>query len=165
MRILVLSDTHIPVAAEVLPSALLEEAKKSDCCLHAGDFIDYEVFKKLASVTKTYGVAGNIDGRDVSDKLPLKQILLFEGVRLGLIHGRGSPTNLINYIRGEFSSELSSLAMVVYGHSHFAADQEIDGTVFFNPGSPTDRIFSPFRSYGILEISGTHISRKVVKIE
>ncbi|MBU2102859.1 MAG: metallophosphatase family protein, partial [Candidatus Omnitrophica bacterium] len=144
---------------------ILEEAKKSDCCFHAGDFISYDVFRKLASLTKTYGVCGNIDGRDICEKLPLKQIIPFEGVRLGLIHGRGSPTNLINYICGEFSGEVSSLAMVVYGHSHFAAEQEIDGTIFFNPGSPTDKIFSPYRSYGILEISGMHIQRRIIKIE
>jgi len=51
MRILVISDTHIPVAQKTLPRIILEEAKKASLCLHAGDLIVYDVFEKLNSLT------------------------------------------------------------------------------------------------------------------
>ncbi|MBU0605662.1 MAG: metallophosphoesterase family protein, partial [Candidatus Omnitrophica bacterium] len=37
MRILVLSDTHIPRAAHALPDIIIDEIQKSDMVLHAGD--------------------------------------------------------------------------------------------------------------------------------
>ena len=61
MRVLVLSDTHIPIAQEKLPPIIQKEAKSSDYCLHAGDFISYSVYKDLSSWTKTIGVCGNMD--------------------------------------------------------------------------------------------------------
>jgi len=36
--------------------------------------------------------------------------------------------------------------------------------IYFNPGSPTDTIFAPYQSYGILEINGKEIKRSIVKI-
>ncbi|MDD5584430.1 MAG: metallophosphoesterase [Candidatus Omnitrophica bacterium] len=164
MRILVISDTHIPVAEKDLPSIIQEEAKKSDCCLHAGDFISLDVFEKLSQWTKVYGVCGNMDNRDVCERLPLKQTIKLAEVTIGLIHGRGSPAHLSNYIKNEFSQELSSLDVVVFGHSHCVCERETDGILYFNPGSPTDKIFAPYRSYGILEIEGSCIKRRIVKI-
>ena len=43
-------------------------------------------------------------------------------------------------------------------------NKEIEGKIYFNPGSPTDKMFTPHLSYGILEINGKNLKRKVVKI-
>ena len=40
MRMLVLSDTHIPRVAADLPQKVLDEIGRVDMILHAGDFID-----------------------------------------------------------------------------------------------------------------------------
>ncbi|MDP2922762.1 MAG: metallophosphoesterase [Candidatus Omnitrophota bacterium] len=165
MRILVISDTHIPLAAKKLPAIIEEEAKGSDCCLHAGDFVSNEVFEALSRLTKTYAVYGNMDNSELKKKLPEKESIDFEGVRLGLIHGRGSPVNLIDCIKREFSEEFKKLDIVVFGHSHYPLDKEIDKKIYFNPGSPTDKVFTPYCSYGILEIEGKVIKRRIVKIE
>jgi putative phosphoesterase len=165
MRILVISDTHIPVSAHKLPSIIEEEARKSDCCLHAGDFITIETFELLNSWTKAYGVHGNMDDSSIIEELPLKQILKFEEITIGLIHGRGTPGNLINYINCEFYQELADIDVFVFGHSHQSMNKDIDGKIYFNPGSPTDQIFTPYRSYGILEINGKDIKSEVIQIE
>lgn len=165
MRILVVSDTHIPIVAKELPTVIEEEAKNCDCCLHAGDFITYEVYESLSRVIKTYGVQGNMDDALVRKQLPEKLVLEFEGVTLGLIHGRGAPSGLIDYIDRELSKEKHTIDMFVFGHSHCALDKEIDGKIYFNPGSVTDTIFAQARTYGILEIAKKKIvKRRIVTI-
>lgn len=164
MRVLVISDTHIPIAANKLPSIIEEEAKLSDCCLHGGDFVIYPVFKTLNTWTKVYGVYGNMDDSMVREKLPAKQIIKLEEITLGLIHGGGHPSNLIDYINKEFSKEFKDIDIFVFGHSHCPLDKVIDGKIYFNSGSPTDRTFAPYCSYGILEIEGKEIKRRIVRI-
>ena len=39
-----------------------------------------------------------------------------------------------------------------------------DGVLFFNPGSPTDKVFAAYNSYGILEINDKKVEGKIVKI-
>jgi len=165
MRILVISDTHMPARAKVLPEIIKKEAGKSDCCLHCGDFITYSVFESLSSMVKTYGVCGNMDDITVKSKLPEKQVLKFEQVTLGLTHGEGHPDNLINYVKKKFKDEFSQIDIFVFGHSHNPSDCKIGEKIYFNPGSPTDRIIAPYLSYGILEINGKNIKTKVIKIE
>jgi hypothetical protein len=165
MRILVISDTHIPVAADNLPSLIKEEAKKSDCCLHAGDFISWQAFEEISSLTKTHAVSGNMDTLQIREKLPEKLIIELEKVKVALIHGRGAPSNLIYYINKEFSDAFKDIDIFVFGHSHYPLDKEIEGKIYFNPGSPTDKVFTHYLSYGILEIKEKKIKRRIVKIE
>ena len=164
MRVLVISDTHIPVTAKKLPSIIKEEAEKSDYCLHAGDFISYKIFTMLSDWTKTYGVCGNMDEFQIREKLPLKQIIQLDEIKLGLIHGRGVPSGLLPYIKNEFSQEIKEIDVVVFGHSHYPLDKKIENVVYFNPGSPTDKVFAPYCSYGILDIEGKKCQRRIVRI-
>jgi putative phosphoesterase len=164
MKVLVISDTHMPLAASSLPKVLVDEAKSSDCCLHCGDFVDYSVCETLSGLTKVYGVCGNMDDETVSKKLPQKQVIKLEEVTVGLIHGGGNPRNLISYINNAFSRKFAEIDIFVFGHSHKPEDLEIENKIYFNPGSVTDKVFAPYRSYGILEINGTKIKRRIVKI-
>lgn len=163
-RILVISDTHIPARTNKIPEVLKKEAQTCDCCLHSGDFTTQPVFEKINSWVKTYGVRGNMDNDIVAGELPEKQILKFEDITIGLIHGSGHPNNLIEYINKEFAREFDKIDIFVFGHSHNTLDKEIKGKIYFNPGSPTDTVFAPYRSYGILEINGKNIKRKIMKI-
>lgn len=164
MRILVISDTHIPVTEKELPSIIEEEAKKSDYCFHAGDVLNYEIVERLSKLVKTYAVCGNMDQDETRKKLPAKEIIKIENVTIGLIHGRGAPESIIDFINREFASDLKRIDIVIYGHSHCPCDKKIADKIYFNPGSPTDRVFAPYRSYGILEINGSNIKRRIVKI-
>ena len=42
--------------------------------------------------------------------------------------------------------------IIVFGHSHLPMNEYIKGVLYFNPGSATDTVFAPYRSYGIIEI-------------
>ncbi len=165
MRILVISDTHIPIAEKDIPEIIEKEAKESNCCLHAGDLVSYEVFKKLSSWTKVYAVYGNMDNSETRKQLSSKLVFQLEDFWIGLVHGRGAPTSLIDYIHKEFLTELEKINLFVFGHSHCPFNKEINKKIYFNPGSPTDKVFSPYRSYGILEIDKNKIERRIIRIE
>lgn len=164
MRILLLSDTHIPVTALGLPDIIEKEARQSDCCLHCGDYIIYQVYETISQWTKIYGVYGNMDGETIKIKLPEKRILKFEGITLALTHGGGHPKKILEYVNKEFAQEYNDIDIFAFGHSHMPINKEINGKIYFNPGSPTDTMFTPYRSYGILEINGRNVRGRIVKI-
>ena len=47
MRIVVLSDTHVPRMARDIPKAVYDEIKKADLIMHAGDFVEMSFLEKL----------------------------------------------------------------------------------------------------------------------
>lgn len=163
-RVLVVSDTHIPVAASTLPSQILKEAEQSDLCLHAGDLIDYGVFTQLSKLTNVYAVCGNMDTEEVRRKLPPQQIVEIEGIKIALIHGRGAPYDLINLVNRIFQKEIANIDIFIFGHSHQPLDKVLKGKIYFNPGSPTDKIFAPYNSYGILEIENNKVERRLITL-
>ncbi len=164
MRILVISDTHIPVAEEKLPEAIIAEAHKSDICLHAGDFIDMRVLDTLKEITRVFGVRGNMDSQEIRKNLPDKQIIDAGKFKIGLTHGKGAPANIIYTVTQIFHNEFDKIDIFIFGHSHIPEDKVVNEKIFFNPGSPTDKIFTPYRSYGILEIEGNNIKRRIVRL-
>jgi hypothetical protein len=87
-----------------------------------------------------------------------------ENINIGLIHGRGAPSNLIYFINEEFKKERENIDIFVFGHSHSPLNKKIDGKIYFNPGSPTDKIFAPYNSYGIIQIEDKTVNLKVVTL-
>ena len=163
MRIGVISDTHIPDRVTQIPKVILDDFKKTDLILHAGDLICCKVLEQLKSACKDVrAVWGNMDLPEVREALPEKLIIDAEGVRIGLIHGYGPPARLQEYARNAFKNE--SLQVIVFGHAHRPLNEKKDDVLYFNPGSPTDKIFSPYNSYGILEIADKQITANIIKI-
>lgn len=160
MRILVLSDTHIPKAAQDLPDEIYAEAAKYDMILHAGDFVERAFYEKLKRVKETKAVYGNMDPRELRDILNPKEVIEVEKVKIGLIHGYGAPGLLIETVRSEFKN----VDAIVFGHSHAATNMVKNGILFFNPGSPTDKVFAAENTYGILEITDKAIEGRIVTL-
>lgn len=159
-RIVVISDTHIPRVAHDLPQRIYDEIVASDMVIHAGDFIDEELLDKLLNLKDTKAVYGNMDSTRLQARLKQKEVMQIEKVKIGLVHGYGAPATLVDTVAGEFRK----VDAVVFGHSHAAVNFTKDGTLFFNPGSPTDKIFAKSNSYGILEIDGRNIKGEIIKI-
>ncbi len=158
-RIGVLSDTHIPKAAQDLPEKVYKELRNVDMIFHAGDLVEISVLKKLQDIAPTHAVCGNMDPQEVRAALPQKDTITVDGFRIGLIHGYGPPGRITEAVRSEFSR----VDAIVFGHSHSALSKEIKKTLFFNPGSPTDRIFAAYNSFGILEI-GDEITGRIIRL-
>lgn len=163
MKIAVISDTHIPINDSELPSKLLEAIKGCDIILHGGDLIDIKVLETLKKIAVVEAVYGNMDPSNVKSVLQDKKILDISGKKICLMHGYGHPDKLTGLLKNEFSSEKPDI--IVFGHSHTPMNEYIDGILFFNPGSPTDKIYSPYRSYGIIEINGDKIDAKICKLQ
>lgn len=158
-KIVVLSDTH----SRMLPKQVVKAAKKADFVIHAGDVCDLKMLEELESFNDVEAVFGNMDESSVRKRLPRRLILKCEGVRIGVFHGEGSPDGLMDRIKEEFQSE--DVDIIIFGHSHEPFNKHINNINFFNPGSPNDDIFSPYCSYGLLEIDGNSIKTKIVKVE
>jgi putative phosphoesterase len=160
MKIGVISDTHIPERALDIPKEVYEAFKDVDLILHAGDFTSLDILNTLNKIRPVTAVYGNMDGFALTSKLKEKEIVEVGKFKIGLIHGKGHPKNLINFVKGAFREKLD---IIIFGHSHTAFNERQDGILFFNPGSPTDTIFAPYRSYGMLEIND-EIKSAIVRI-
>ncbi len=165
MKILVISDTHISTIKGNLHPKILNEIKSSDICIHAGDFVEYRVFDELSQMIKVYGVRGNMDDSDIRKSLPETQIINAGEIKIGVTHGKGYLAKFVPIIKNIFKDSYQDIDIFIFGHSHIPVNETIDGKIYFNPGSPTDKIFASYNSYGILEIKGKSITRRLVKIE
>lgn len=161
MKFVVISDTHIPHRAKVLPDIVLEEISKSDGIIHAGDFTSVDFYRQLREMKSLiYGVKGNMDDDDIFHLLPEVLDFEVEGVRIGLYHGIGAPWGLEKKVLEKFKDS-KDIKLIIFGHSHRPLKREEGGITLFNPGSPTDSIFAPKKSFGILEVK----EGKIINLE
>ncbi len=162
MKIGIISDTHIPVNDSRLPEKLTAVLRKCDLVLHAGDLVELSVVDELKKICRTEAVCGNMDSHKAREALDKKKILNVEGKKICLVHGHGNPDRLVNELEDEFSPEKPDI--IVFGHSHVPMNKYLNGILFFNPGSATDTIFAPYRSYGIIEIKKGKIEANIYKL-
>ena len=158
MKVGVISDTHIPNRAKEIPEKVIELFSDAALILHAGDIVDKSVIEELETIAKVEVVKGNMDEPDIP--FPVKKVLNVEAIRIGLIHGFGSPFGIRNRIRKEFDE----IDIIVYGHSHKPYNKTENGVLFFNPGTPTDKIFALYNSVGILEIKGDSVKGQIIRL-
>lgn len=144
----VISDTHIPRRAKGLPQEVIDGFQGVEMILHAGDIIDESVLEELEKIASVYAVHGNVDPAELAEKLPAKRIIEYKGFKIGLIHGHGSYGSTLGRVMEAFEGE--ELDALVYGHSHKPHNDRINGMLIFNPGSPTDKRYEVYYSYGLL---------------
>ncbi len=161
MRVAVVSDTHIPATCNKVPVKLLEKIKEADLIIHAGDFTEMSVLEDFRSTARVEAVAGNMDSEQIKKELPEKKILELSCFKIGIVHGYGAPDNLISYAKGVFRKD--KLDCVIYGHSHIPKIDYINDVLYFCPGSPTEKVFAPYNSFGMLEIDDK-ITPKIIRL-
>jgi len=162
MRIGVISDTHIPDKAEGIPKKALDDFKNVDMIIHVGDFVDLSVLEGLKAIClNVKSVWGNMDPAALREKLPEKEVLKIGNYKIGIMHGHGAPNQLFELLATTFKND--NVDMIIFGHSHSGYCEKRNGILFFNPGSPTDKVFAPYNSYGIIEINDK-IEAKIIKL-
>ena len=159
LTIAVLSDTHIPIKARELPDSLLERLNSADLIVHCGDFVELEVLEQLNGIKETIAVQGNMDYPEVRKVLPVKRCLEVDGFKIGIIHGSGGAAGLMGRVRKEFDD----VDCIIFGHSHSPCNEIVSETLLFNPGSPTDTVFAPYRSFGMLRL-GDKIEGELIRL-
>ncbi|WP_096435094.1 metallophosphoesterase family protein [Alteribacter populi] len=150
MKIVVVSDTHIPKRAQRLPSRLLHELRSADQIIHAGDWQSLEVYEQLKQYAPVNGVFGNTDNEDIIRVFPDKKIVNVNGFKIGIIHGHGKK---MTTVKRAFTAFNQPIDCIVFGHSHIPYLKYKNKTLMFNPGSATDKRKAPFYSFGILTMS------------
>jgi putative phosphoesterase len=145
MHWIVLSDTHGNEGAIL---DILEAEPAAAGFIHLGDLAADMEHLKLLTTLPVVQVAGNCDH---GSPLPRELELVIGRVRLLLTHGdiygvKGGVKRLL------LQAKHRQCSAVLYGHSHQAVIETIDGILLINPG--TLQANSPCRSYIRLSIEG-----------
>ncbi|MHB1133774.1 MAG: metallophosphoesterase family protein [Chloroflexota bacterium] len=162
MLIGVVSDTHLPRFGRALPPRLMAGLRGVDLILHAGDLTEMFVLDLLREIAPVEAVHGNVDGAEVLWALPNQRVVEVGGKRIGLTHGHGMAGSTPSRARQAFAG--STIDVVVFGHSHTPYNEEVDGLLLFNPGSPTDRRRQPRPSFGILRVHEGKIEAEIIHL-
>jgi uncharacterized protein len=153
-RALVTGDTHVRSGRPVLPQQLLSELEKTDLIIHTGDFCDLQTYRQLAMHCPVFAVAGNNEDMDLAAELPERCRICLGSRGVLVTHGhqeRGSSAK-----KAVQSAYAGNEDLVIFGHSHQPCWEEVDGTWFLNPGSPTMRRREPEFSFAVLEVDTSH---------
>jgi putative phosphoesterase len=149
MRIGVIADTHCPEFLDELPAAVFEKLRGVDLILHAGDVGDEETLDRLRELAPVEAVRGDHDGG--LGRLPLRRQVEVGGRRIAVVYGNRSrlieePITLVatltlglvwprlgmgRWLRRQFPEA----EVIIYGHTHMARIEEVNGALVFNPGA------------------------------
>ena len=158
-----ISDTHIPSRARVIPPKVFEVFHEAMLIVHAGDFTQFSVLKDLEQLAPVVAVSGNMDEPVVQEKLPKMNSVDVEGWRIGVTHKLGVVHNLPKMRR---VAEQNNFHVLVCGHTHRPFIKREGNIWFINPGSPTNPI-PPFvvkPTVCLLKVSGDKIEPEIVQI-
>ncbi|QFR01903.1 metallophosphoesterase [Streptomyces phaeolivaceus] len=145
MRLLLMSDTHLPKRAKALPEPLLAELPRADVVVHAGDWVDEATLDLLeARSRRLVAVYGNNDGPGLRARLPEVARADLAGLRLAVVHETGGAQGR----EPRCAARFPDTDVLVFGHSHIPWDTTAStGLRLLNPGSPTDRRRQPHCTY------------------
>ncbi len=156
----VISDTHVyPRGVRRLPEEALDLFQRFAVGLivHAGDVNHPEVLKRLAQEAPVIAVAGNNDDSELRRFLPATMTFSVGPYRFAVLHGHGNRSARVAARR------LASAAdCVIYGHSHIPLIEEESGTIFFNPGSATDRRWHEHFGLGVIHVDSGRITPELI---
>ncbi len=153
MKIGVLSDTH-----GWLDPRLETFFAGVDHLLHAGDIGDPVIELELKFIAPVTVVQGNVD-----IGLPFK---LTEVVTLAeqkfLVHHIVNPRALDDSAAAAIRKHRPHA--VIFGHTHKAFAETVDGIFYFNPGYAGKPKFGQPRSVAILEVTGQEIRHEFIPL-
>jgi hypothetical protein len=160
VKIGVVSDTHMPKKSKNLPRELVDGITGVDLIIHAGDINEDTVIYELESIAPVEAVAGNTDDEFMLWSIGREKIITIEKIKIGIVHGDGSKGTTIERVQKNFENE--KLNCIVFGHSHIPMNEIIDGVLYFNPGSPTDKRTQNYFSYGIITVWSDVITGEIL---
>jgi putative phosphoesterase len=144
-RIGVLSDTHLRRVTKEFEELYERYLADADMILHAGDIVSAHILDFLER-KPFHAVYGNMDPVEVRRRLPDKEVVEVGPYRLGIIHGWGPAGGLEDRVFSQFGD----VDVIVYGHSHTAANHVEGGVLLFNPGTATGYSSTGAHSLGLL---------------
>jgi len=145
MKLLMISDTHVPKRARTLAEQVLSAVDAADVVIHAGDWVDAATLDVLEERSRRLiGVWGNNDGPELRGRLPEVARVDLGGLRFAVVHETGPAAGR----ETRADREYPDTDVLVFGHSHIPWDTVSPaGLRLLNPGSPTDRRRQPECTY------------------
>lgn len=152
MKILVFSDTHGSIARAC---EIVEKTKDVDLLVHLGDVVpDAQRLQERTGIT-CVSVKGNMDGAMRSEDS--RAFLDTEYGRIWLTHGHCDGAGFRDYERMAQTCRALACRAVIFGHTHVALNDEIDGIRLMNPGSLTRPRDGSHGSYAIVRTSSDRL--------
>ena len=158
VRVVVVADTHMPRRAKELPKQLLHALDRADLIVHLGDFTGMSAVTLFQSFGPLQAVHGNNDSEAVRALFPARQRLRIGDHTIVLIHGDAGGRTAVAAARA-----VSEGDVILFGHSHEPFCAREGERLLFNPGSPTDKRWSKYRAFGILDVD-EHIEASIVRV-
>ena len=158
-----ISDTHIPSRAKTIPPKVFETFRDASLILHAGDLTQLSVLTELERLAPVVAVRGNMDGKDVVERLPRVNSVEVEGWKFEVIHTLGVFVGLRQMKKAIKRNDFNAL---VFGHTHRPMVKWEAKVLFINPGSPTNPM-PPFLvkpTVGLLRVSRERIEPEIIQI-
>ena len=161
MRIGLVSDTHVPVAAKEVPPEVAEAFRGVDLILHAGDIYDVSVLEELERVAPVLAALGDDDSYSLlqDERIEEKHELELDGYTVWLVHERPFFYRFSRLQQGPRPD------IIVHGHTHVTEVWQDEGTLVVGSGSPT---FLNYRrgpgTVAILELGPEGPAASIVKL-
>jgi putative phosphoesterase len=145
LRLLFVSDTHVPSRARTLPSQVWAAVENADVVFHAGDWVTAALLDEFEHRSpRLIAVYGNNDGAELRRRLPETTSVTLDGLRFAMVHETGPAKGRERRCEALYPDA----DVLVFGHSHIPWDTTGPGGLrLLNPGSPTDRRRQPVCTY------------------
>ena len=162
MRLALISDTHLgPGGRTRRPDRCEELIAGSDLLLHAGDIMTLEALAEIEAIgPPVRAVAGNMDGWDLRERLPVTDEIEVAGATLAVLHDAGPSAGRLERMRRRFPGADA----VIFGHSHIPLHEREGDFQIFNPGSPTERRRAPSHSMGVAGVEDGRLEFELVEL-
>ena len=161
MKVAVIADTHTQGMTRTIPFSAWPFLETADHILHAGDVVDTSLLVELKAMAPLTVVMGNCDAVDVRDWGAEDEAELeLDGVQIAMLHDSGSSSGRRERMRARFPDA----RVVVFGHSHMPVNEDEDGLLLFNPGSPTWKRRAPFPSMGLLWVENGTVEGEIFPV-
>jgi putative phosphoesterase len=148
-RVGLISDTH-----SKLDSRVFDALQGVDFILHAGDIGTADVLWKLEGIASVIAVLGNTD-------LEIPGFPLGQQARIRIA---GKEFLVIHDIR-RLGPVPEGIDVVVHGHTHVPAVEEVDGVLLVNPGPARRPTKGLSRTVGIVTIDGDAMRTEIVSLD
>jgi putative phosphoesterase len=158
----VIADTHVnsrPGGRTLSPLVLdLFERAGAGLIVHLGDVNTRLVLDDLGEIAPIIAVVGNNDDQELQYILKRTARFTVGRFTFGVIHGHGGKS-----ARSEASIIFGGkVDCVLFGHSHRPLIETVDGTVYVNPGSATDRRWFEHFGVGIIRVTADRFDPELI---
>lgn len=127
-----------------------------DQIIHAGDIDAPEVLKVLAQIAPVTAVRGNMDQGAWAQKLPISDLVDFNGVNIYILH---------NLDMLDLDPAAAGIGVVISGHTHQPEIKTRRGILFFNPGSASYARHGGKMSVGRIELGADGVRPRIIRLE